>query len=181
MYDTAILSGARSREVCKQTTEAICFDIQEGENRLNALGTHLLLDLKDCQAECLNDVEHIRTMMVTAAKMAKATIIDNRFHQFSPFGVSGVIIIAESHMSIHTWPEYRYAAVDLFTCGQSIQSDVAAHYLIDQLQARQPSLVEIKRGMLAWEGGPLPHKPNSCDQEEEGNLHGRSEELQMVL
>ncbi|MDD4848209.1 MAG: adenosylmethionine decarboxylase, partial [Bacteroidales bacterium] len=82
-----------------------------------ALGRHILVEFIGCKSETLNDVALIEESMVTAARKADATVINSTFHHFSPFGVSGVVVIQESHLAIHTWPEYQYAAVDLFTCG----------------------------------------------------------------
>ena len=82
---------------------------------MNALGRHLLLELFDCDTDAINNVEGVKGALIEAAKRAQATIVDVVFHEFNPFGVSGVVVIAESHLSIHTWPEYRYAAVDIFT------------------------------------------------------------------
>lgn len=127
-------------------------------NRLHALGTHLLLELKDCNSKVLNDQKRIQEILVSAAKEAKATIVETSFHRFSPFGVSGVVVIAESHLTIHTWPEYGYAAVDIFTCGDLLQPDIAAAYLIDKLQSKHPSIFEMKRGLLARGDVKLPHK-----------------------
>jgi S-adenosylmethionine decarboxylase proenzyme len=90
----------------------------------------------------------VEEVMVAGAKLAKATIIGSHFHQFSPFGISGVVVIAESHLAIHTWPEHGYAAVDIFTCGETLQPEVAAQYLVDKFQARHPSLFEMKRGLI---------------------------------
>ena len=84
---------------------------------MNALGRHILVEFLNCKADVLNDVVQIEKAMVEAAQIAGATVINSTFHHFSPYGVSGVVVIQESHLAIHTWPEYRYAAVDLFTCG----------------------------------------------------------------
>ena len=113
--------------------------------------------------------------MVLAAKEAKATIVDTSFHKFSPFGISGVVVIAESHLSIHTWPEYAFAAIDIFTCGDVLKPDVAATLLIQKFQCKDPSLVEIKRGLLYGGSVRLPHKPDK-----EVTPYGRAKELQMV-
>ena len=78
---------------------------------MHSLGRHLLLELYDCSSEILNNLETVKAALVEAAKRAEATIVDVLFHEFNPFGISGVVVIAESHLSIHTWPEYRYAAV----------------------------------------------------------------------
>ena len=80
-----------------------------------ALGKHLLLELKDCDARLLNDLDYLREVLADVAKLIGATLIKDSFYQFTPQGVSGVIIIAESHIAIHRWPEYSYAAVDVFT------------------------------------------------------------------
>jgi S-adenosylmethionine decarboxylase len=115
---------------------------------LQALGRHLLLELFDCDAEAINSLEVVKASMVEAAKRAQATIVDVVFHEFNPFGISGVVVIAESHLAIHTWPEYRYAAVDVFSCGDVLQPQVAADYLVEQFGAVQASVVELKRGIL---------------------------------
>jgi len=115
---------------------------------LNALGKHLLLELKDCNEEALNDLGFLRSTLVEAAKDCGATVLGESFHPFNPHGVSGVVIIAESHLSVHTWPEYGYAAVDIFTCGDSVQPEKAAEVLIRKLGAKNHSLIEIQRGLL---------------------------------
>ena len=144
---------------------------------MNALGTHLLVELRDCNRGLLNDVGQIEEMMLAAARSARATIVDSRFHRFNPFGISGVVVIAESHLTIHTWPEYGYAAVDIFTCGDTLDPGVAAAYLIESLECKNPSVVELKRGALAWRGEALPHKPGAM---EEAVQHERNKELQVV-
>ena len=115
---------------------------------MNALGRHLLIELHDCDKEVLNDLSFLRDAMVTAAVDCGATVLGESFHHFSPQGVSGVVIIAESHLSIHTWPEYGYAAVDIFTCGTSVEPEKAAETLIEKLGAKNHSLTEIQRGLL---------------------------------
>lgn len=130
----------------------------KGGRELYALGTHLLLELRDCNPEILKDLEKVKSFMVSAVKEAKATVIEVSFHEFNPFGISGVVVIAESHMSIHTWPEYRYAAVDIFTCGEVIKPEVAAAYLIREFECKNPSIVEVKRGILSHKNEKLPHK-----------------------
>ena len=123
-----------------------------------ALGTHLLVELRDCNPEILKDLNKVKGALVSAAKEAKATIIDVSFHEFNPFGISGMVVIAESHLSIHTWPEYSYAAVDIFTCGDVIKPEVAAQYLIKRFESKTPSVVEMKRGILSFDNEKLPHK-----------------------
>ncbi len=113
---------------------------------MNALGRHLLLELNDCAPEALNDLDYLKDALLTAARESGATVLGESFHRFSPQGVSGVVIISESHMSIHTWPEYGYAAADIFTCGDTVQPEKAARIIIEKLGAGNPSINEIQRG-----------------------------------
>ena len=115
---------------------------------MNALGKHLLLELKDCNKDVLNDLSFLKNTMLTAAIESGATVLGESFHPFNPHGVSGVVVIAESHLSIHTWPEHNYAAADIFTCGDSVQPERAAEILIEKLGAKSHSVVEIQRGLL---------------------------------
>ena len=125
---------------------------------MNALGRHLLLELFDCDLDAINNVEAVKGALIEAAKRAQATIVDVVFHEFNPFGVSGVVVIAESHLAIHTWPEYRYAAVDIFSCGDVLQPEVAARYLVEQFGAERTSAVEMQRGMFLSRTRPLANK-----------------------
>lgn len=86
--------------------------------------------------------------MQEAALQANATIVQQFFHQFSPFGVSGTVIIAESHLNIHTWPEHRYAAVDIFTCGETLDAEAAISYLKEKFEAETSHTSVIKRGEI---------------------------------
>ncbi len=113
---------------------------------MQALGKHILVDLYECPSELLNDVEHIEASMQKAARRAGATILNSNFHRFSPHGVTGVLTIQESHLAIHTWPEYGYAAVDLFTCGQTINPWRAYEVLKEELHAKRATAVEMHRG-----------------------------------
>jgi S-adenosylmethionine decarboxylase proenzyme len=115
---------------------------------LNALGTQILLELKDCNRDLLNDLPHIRDSLLQAARKTGATVIGQSFHQFSPQGVTGVIAIAESHLCIHTWPEYGYAAVDIFTCGEGFKPLDAVALVVDSLECADHSVTEIQRGVL---------------------------------
>ncbi len=114
---------------------------------MNALGKHLLLELKDCNKEVLNDLDLLRKVLLSAAEEAGATVVGESFHKFAPQGVSGTVIIAESHIFLHTWPEYGYAAVDIFTCGDTVKADVAAELLMEKLESKDPTVIEMKRGV----------------------------------
>ena len=115
---------------------------------MNALGRHLLLELKDCDRDLLNDLDALRELLRTAAVDCGAEILGDSFHRFSPQGVSGVVIIAESHLFIHTWPEHGYAAVDIFTCGTKVKPEVAAEFLIKKLGSHNHVVIEMQRGIL---------------------------------
>jgi len=106
------------------------------------------MELEDCDKEILDDIDALKGILLTAAKEAGATVLGESFHGFSPHGISGVVIIAESHLFIHTWPEHGYAAADIFTCGDSVQPNKAAEILVNELGARNHSIKEIERGVL---------------------------------
>ncbi|MFT6826836.1 MAG: spermidine synthase [Roseivirga sp.] len=114
-----------------------------------SLGRHIIVEYYDCSSEILNDVVHIEKSMEGAAEEAGATIINSTFHHFSPYGVSGVVVIQESHLAIHTWPEYGYASVDIFTCGDTVNPWVAYQILKEKFKAGHGSAVELLRGERA--------------------------------
>jgi len=116
--------------------------------RFTSLGTHLLLELKECNPDILDDMDLIRQAMMGAAIEAGATIVGETFHKFSPVGVTGVVAIAESHICIHTWPEYQYAAADIFTCGEDFKPYDAAKLIVERLQCKDPSISEVQRGVI---------------------------------
>ena len=111
-----------------------------------SLGQHVLVELYGCNAALLDNVSSIEKIMCNAAERSNATIINVSFHHFSPYGVSGVVVIQESHLAIHTWPEYGYAAIDIFTCGDTVDPWVAYECLKESLQAESGSTMELKRG-----------------------------------
>lgn len=116
---------------------------------MNALGQHLILELRDCNPGLLNDLPFLQRTLLDAARRTGATVIGETFHQFAPHGVTGVIAIAESHLCIHTWPEHDYAAVDIFTCGENFDARAAADLVTERLESRNPSMIVVERGVLA--------------------------------
>jgi len=113
---------------------------------MSALGRHILEEYQGCSSEILNDVLTIEQSMVKAAEEAGATVINATFHHFSPYGVSGVVVIQESHLAIHTWPEFQYAAVDIFTCGETVNPWISYDVLMNAFQAAHGNAMEISRG-----------------------------------
>jgi S-adenosylmethionine decarboxylase len=116
---------------------------------IEALGLHLLIELSDCDPAALDDLERIRVGLVAACRNAGATIVGEIFHRFSPHGVTGVVAIAESHASIHTWPERGYAAVDVFTCSERMRAEAIVDAIGKLLGARRVSVRRARRGPTA--------------------------------
>jgi S-adenosylmethionine decarboxylase proenzyme len=112
---------------------------------IDTKGTHIVAELSGCNAFQLGSQYWVRAFMLEAAEAAGATVIHEHFHQFSPTGVSGSIIIAESHFSIHTWPEVGYASVDFYTCG-AIDPLVACQLMFKRLGGSEMEVKVIKRG-----------------------------------
>ncbi|HJV38608.1 MAG TPA: adenosylmethionine decarboxylase [Geothrix sp.] len=113
----------------------------------SALGRHLLVEYTGCDAVILADLERITTAMLEAARASGATIVTHSFHHFSPHGVSGAVIIAESHLAIHTWPEHRFAAVDFFSCGP-VDMDRGLAVLHAAFKATGETRMTLERGPL---------------------------------
>ncbi len=113
---------------------------------MTTLGRQILAEYHNCDPSILNDVSAIEHSMLEAARTAEATVINSTFHHFSPFGVSGVVVIQESHLAIHTWPEFGYAAVDIFTCGDVIDPWISYKYLEKAFKADFASAMEMLRG-----------------------------------
>ena len=106
---------------------------------------HLLLELYRCDYEKLNDEPFLRCTINKAAKLANAIVLNLISIKFEPQGVTAIALLAESHISIHTWPESNYSAVDIFTCGQNMLPEIASQYLIEALNAEEHSLRIIER------------------------------------
>ena len=115
---------------------------------MQALGRQILVEFYDCDEDVFADEAAIRRHMLDAVAASGATIVNDTFHHFSPFGVSGVVVIAESHVTIHTWPEYRYAAVDIFTCGDTINPWLIQDLLAQWFRSAKTSCMELKRGLF---------------------------------
>ena len=126
---------------------------------IQQLGRHILVEYYNCDKELLKDHEAIEQHMNQAALEANATIVASCFHKFNPWGVSGAVIIQESHLTIHTWPEYGYASVDLFTCGTKCDPKVAYEFLKKMFNSKKASFTELKRGIIDRETLKLAEQP----------------------
>ena len=115
------------------------------EQKLSHQSKHLLLELYRCDCEKLNDESFLRCTLNRAAKLANATVLNLISNKFEPQGVTAIALLAESHISIHSWPESNYSAVDIFTCGQNMLPELASQYLIEALDAEEHSLRVIER------------------------------------
>ena len=129
-------------EVYKKNQELSSFT---DEQKLIHQSKHLLLELYRCDCEKLNDESFLRCILNRAAKVANATVLNLISKKFQPQGVTAIALLAESHISIHTWPESNYSAVDIFTCGQNMMPELASQYLIESLIAKEHSLRVIER------------------------------------
>jgi S-adenosylmethionine decarboxylase len=119
---------------------------------MKQLGRHVLAEIYGCKFDILNNREMVEEIMVNAAKEVGAEVRESVFHRFSPQGISGVVVISESHLAIHTWPELGYAAVDVFTCGDRVDPWSACNYLTNQFCAKEMAAKEVKRGIIPLNG-----------------------------
>ncbi|MGE5415497.1 MAG: adenosylmethionine decarboxylase [Acidobacteriota bacterium] len=115
---------------------------------MQSLGRHILAEIYGCSFDILNNLGKVEELMINAALEAGAEVRESAFHKFSPQGVSGVVVISESHLAIHTWPELGYAAVDVFTCGEKVDPWDACNYLVEKFAATHMNATEVKRGLL---------------------------------
>lgn len=116
---------------------------------MKSLGRHLLVDYYGCNSTVLNDPNLLEKHLKCAVMKSGATIIESTFRTFEPYGVSGIIIIAESHFAIHTWPEYNFASIDFFTCGVDVNPYYADSYLKTVLSPEKIEIKEIARGIFS--------------------------------
>ena len=127
---------------------------------MQSLGQQLIVELYGCNRTLLDDPSRLERILAEAISRSGGTIIKPFFHQFSPHGVTGVVVIAESHVAIHTWPEFGYCALDVFTCGNQVRTDVIFEHVRSEFEAQEASIMEVKRGTLVLPGNEqLRHKP----------------------
>lgn len=116
-------------------------ELEEHAEDTKHIGRHLVSDMWNCQ-KLVDDVERLEKIMLNACHVANATILGVSSHKFEPQGVTVMVLLAESHISLHSWPEYDYVAIDVFTCGQNMDPQGAIDYLEDRLQ---PSKIETRK------------------------------------
>jgi S-adenosylmethionine decarboxylase len=129
---------------------------------MKTLGIHLLIELWSCNRHKIDNLDYLEKIMSQAAEVAGATVLKTAFQDFNPQGVSGVVVIAESHLTIHTWPEHGYAAVDIFTCGSTVNPWKAAGFLKQELEAADVQVRSLERGIPQSE----------CEKQEDSELPG---------
>jgi S-adenosylmethionine decarboxylase proenzyme len=115
---------------------------------MEALARHVVAEYYGCDPAVLDDPARLQPLLEAAVAAAKATVITTHLHQFAPQGVSGVVILAESHLAVHTWPEYGYAAVEIFTCGDHTDPQAGHQYLLDKLRPAFHTVRVLERGDL---------------------------------
>jgi S-adenosylmethionine decarboxylase len=131
---------------------------QLGDNYLAPVGTHCILELYGCSGSLLDDPDFIKQALRKTAAAAEATLLGEMVHEFEPQGVTALALLSESHISIHTWPEMEYAAVDVFTCG-SAKPEQGCNYLIEAFEATKHTLQVMKRSLPATPPERLPTMP----------------------
>lgn len=110
------------------------------------VGRHAIADIYDCCKDKIDDIDYIKKIIFDSAECANLHIVDSKFHKFEPIGISGVLILSESHLTVHTWPEYNYLAVDVFTCGNRIDPKKACEIIAKKFQSKKYEIKEIERG-----------------------------------
>ena len=113
---------------------------------METMGRHVISELWGCDFDKLNNIEFIERTFVNAALKSGAEIREVAFHKFAPQGVSEVVIISESHLTIHSFPEHGYASIDVYTCGD-LDPNIAADYIAEALNAETREKIELPRGM----------------------------------
>ncbi len=113
----------------------------------SSIGHHYIVEASGCDPKIIGSVERVQQILVKSAEIAGASVWSISFSRFPPNGVSGVVVISESHISTHTWPEVGYAALDIYTCGSSVRPDKAVIYAVNAFGAATSHITEITRGI----------------------------------
>ncbi len=111
------------------------------------VGLHIVAELYGCDPELISRLENVKRILDKIVKVSELTVLDSKHHQFEPYGVTSLYLLAESHLFVHTWPEYGYVAVDIFTCGDEEKAKVAYELIIKEFKPKKVKKIEIKRGI----------------------------------
>ncbi len=114
----------------------------------NYLGMHIIAEFYECSVRRISDNEFILQSISQALEIAQVNIVGKKIHRFKPQGLTGVYLLSQSHFSFHSWPEYRYMAVDMFTCGEAVYPDKAVKYLRKALRSKRYDIKVLKRGKI---------------------------------
>lgn len=131
---------------------------------MDTMGRHVIADFWKCHSDILDDQQALEKMMTNAALHSGADIQKVIFHKFHPQGISGVVVISESHLSIHSFPEHKFASIDVYTCGDSIDPQVAANYISEHLQAEKIESILVPRGIGMIHAEPIELKTYQAEQ-----------------
>jgi S-adenosylmethionine decarboxylase len=145
---------------------------------INTIGRHYVVEASGCNPEVINDMKRVEEILVQAAKQARASVVTTAFHRFYPQGVSGVVVVSESHIAVHTWPEKGYAALDIYTCGDHTMPDEAVKYVLKEFGATSAHITYIVRGLESEEKKDLYLHELETKEERLDNV---KEKLDMVL
>ena len=124
------------------------------DGQLKSVGRHLILEMWGCRN--LNSTEIVERALRDVVREADLTLLDINVYPFTPIGVTGVAVVTESHVMIHTWPEYGYAAVDVFTCGDQANPEAALPWLREHFAPERIQIMEINRGIMPQEPVATP-------------------------
>lgn len=129
------------------------------------VGRHLIVEMFECDPKALDSLDTVKSALIEASVASNSTVVGFDFYRFKPHGVSGYVLIAESHISIHTWPEYGYAAVDVFTCGEHTNPWKGLQVLKERFKAKKVTIVEITRGVGVeqYKGYWIPHEQKAIN------------------
>jgi S-adenosylmethionine decarboxylase len=119
---------------------------------MDTRGLHYIVEASGCDPQILEDVNKLKEILINAAKVGKMDIRSVHLYKFSPRGISGLVIVSSSHISIHTWPEHGYAAIDVYICGQGSNPEEAIQYILQSIKAKHAHITEIERGIMDEEG-----------------------------
>ncbi|HDH07135.1 MAG TPA: adenosylmethionine decarboxylase [Thermoproteales archaeon] len=135
--------------------------------KVGTVGYHYIIEASGCDKEILKDSHKLRDILVEGAKIGKMDIRIVHFYKFSPTGVSGMVVVSESHVSIHTWPEEGYAAIDVYICGENTEPEKTIEYILEHIKAKYAHITEIKRGIK--DNDEYTHSILSWDEEFSNN------------